>query len=195
MAAIDPQVISGAWKGGVALDRHTLSSVHIGVNEFGHDVFDTKRSELGDLLYRLKYNGDQKAADEIIATAADYVQPHRAKFTMIVPVPPSTPRKLQPVITIAAGIAAAVGLPIVDCITPTRATTQLKGVSDPEKRKELLDGLFAVDPVATKGQHILLFDDLYRSGATMNAITSVLLELGQAASVSALTITRTRSNR
>lgn len=195
MAAIDPQVISGAWKGGVALDRHTLSSVHIGVNEFGHDVFDTKRSELGDLLYRLKYNGDQNAADEIIATAADYVQPHRAKFTMIVPVPPSTPRKLQPVIIIAAGIAAAVGLPIVDCITPTRATTQLKGVSDPEKRKELLDGLFAVDPVATKGQHILLFDDLYRSGATMNAITSVLLELGQAASVSALTITRTRSNR
>jgi predicted amidophosphoribosyltransferase len=123
------------------------------------------------------------------------VQPHRAKFTMIVPVPPSTPRKLQPVITIATGIAAAVGLPIVDCITPTRATTQLKGVSDPEKRKELLDSLFAVDPAATKGQHILLFDDLYRSGATMNAITSVLLGLGQAASVNALTITRTRSNR
>jgi len=59
----------------------------------------------------------------------------------------------------------------------------------------LLDGLFAVDPAATKGQHILLFDDLYRSGATMNAITSVLLGLGQAASVNALTITRTRSNR
>jgi predicted amidophosphoribosyltransferase len=195
MATINPQTITGAWKGGIALDRHTLSSVHIGVNEFGHDVFETTRSELGDLLYRLKYNGDQKAADEIITTAAAYVQAHRAKFTMIVPVPPSTPRKLQPVITIAAGMGAAIGLPVVDCVTPTRATTQLKQVSDPDKRKELLDGLYVVDPALTKGQHILLFDDLYRSGATMNAITSVLLGLGQAASVNALTITRTRSNR
>lgn len=195
MAAINPQTISGAWKGGVALDQHTLSSVYLGVNEHGHDMFDTKRSELGDLLYRLKYNGDQKAAEEIITTAADYVRPHRAIFNMIVPVPPSTPRALQPVITIATGIAAAVGLPLVDCIKPTRATTQLKGISDPEKRKELLDGLFTVDSAVTKGQNILLFDDLFRSGATMNAITSVLLDVGQAASVNAFTVTRTRSNR
>lgn len=195
MAAINPQTINGAWKGGVALDQHTLSSVYLGVNEHGHDMFDTKRSELGDLLYRLKYNGDQKAAEEIITTASDYVRPHRAIFNMIVPVPPSTPRALQPVITIATGIAAAVGLPLVDCIKPTRATTQLKGISDPEKRKELLDGLFTVDPAVTKGQNILLFDDLFRSGATMNTITSVLLDVGQAASVNAFTITRTRSNR
>lgn len=195
MAAIDPQIITGAWQVGIALDRHTLSSVHVGVNEFGHDVFDTKRSELGELLYRLKYNGDQQAADEIIATAAAYLQPYRTKFTMIVPVPPSTPRRIQPVITIATGISTMIGLPLVDCVKATRATAQLKGVSDPEKRRELLDGLFGVDPAATRGQHILLFDDLYRSGATMNAITAVLLRHGQAASVNALTITRTRSNR
>jgi hypothetical protein len=47
----------------------------MGVNEFGRDVFDTVRSELGELLVRLKYRGDQSAAPEIIATAADYLRP------------------------------------------------------------------------------------------------------------------------
>jgi len=40
-----------------------------------------------------------------------------------------------------------------------------------------------------------LFDDLYRSGATMDAITTALYEQGKAADVFALTITRTRSFR
>jgi competence protein ComFC len=45
------------------------------------------------------------------------------------------------------------------------------------------------------GQGILLFDDLYRSGATMDAITAELYESGKAMDVFALTITRTRSNQ
>jgi competence protein ComFC len=47
---------------------------------------------------------------------------------------------------------------------------------------------------AVKGKCLLLFDDLFRSGATMNAITQSLYEHG-AADVFALTITQTRSNR
>lgn len=42
---------------------------------------------------------------------------------------------------------------------------------------------------------MLLFDDLYRSGATMNEITALPYDQGKAAEVYALTITRTRSNR
>lgn len=42
---------------------------------------------------------------------------------------------------------------------------------------------------------VLLFDDLYRSGVTMNAVSSLLYEKGGVAHVSALTITRTRSNQ
>lgn len=44
-----------------------------------------------------------------------------------------------------------------------------------------------------RGRHVLLFDDLHRSGATMNAITEALYDDGDAAEVFALTITRTRS--
>jgi competence protein ComFC len=112
-----------------------------------------------------------------------------------VPVPPSGTRAVQPVIILAKGIGAATKLPLAECVTLTRPATQLKGVTDVDKRKELFAGLHAVDTAQTKGKRILLFDDLFRSGSTMSAITDLLLGVGKAASVSALTISRTRSNQ
>src|SRR5207245_7294715 len=100
------------------------SSTHLGINESGHDVYDTTRSELGELLYGLKYRSDKAAAKEIIETASKYLAPHRAKFDLIVPVPPSAPRALQPVITLANGIGATLDIPFIECITPTRGATQ-----------------------------------------------------------------------
>ena len=130
-----------------------------------------------------------------MTTAADYLKQETGKFDMIVPVPPSGTRAVQPVITLAKGISEVTKLPLVECVTLTRPATQLKGVTDIDKRKELLAGLHAVDTTRTKGKRILLFDDLFRSGATMNEITDLLLDAGQAESVSVLTITRTRSNQ
>ena len=104
-------------------------------------------------------------------------------------------RALQPVITLANGIGSALGVPVAECLTLTRPAIALKGVLDPAKRQELLAGLHAVDATKTKGRNVLLFDDLFRSGSTMNAITDLLKTSGKAASVRALTITRTRSNQ
>ena len=54
----------------------------------------------------------------------------------------------------------------------TRSTSQLKNVTNPELRKEALAGLYAVAPGIFSQKKVLLFDDLFRSGATMNEITS-----------------------
>ena len=195
VAAINPKRIVGNWILGYALDIHTISSIHVGINEHGHEVFDTKRSELGELLYRLKYRGDLLVADAIIEAAVIFLKSSRNKFDLIVPVPPSGDRHVQPVIVLAQGISKALKLPVAECVTTTRPANQLKGVIEREKRKELLQGLHAVDRACTKGKSILLFDDLYRSGATMNAITNLLMEEGKAAAVRVLAITKTRSIR
>jgi competence protein ComFC len=195
VASFNAQLISGNWRSGYALDLHTLSSTHIGVDEWGHDRFDNTYSELGSLLNRLKYKQDQTAAGEIIVAAVQFVQSKNTNFDLIIPVPPSTQRAVQPVQVLAKGIGAALGLPVISCITTTRPTAQLKGITDPEKRKEVLGGLHAVDAKHTRSKNVLLFDDLFRSGSTMNAITNVLLQQGKAANVYALTVTRTRSNR
>ncbi|MCY4461381.1 MAG: hypothetical protein OXC26_13470 [Albidovulum sp.] len=77
----------------------------------------------------------------------------------------------------------------------TRPTTQLKGVMGLENRKKLLEGLYTVENAKTMGKSVLLFNDLYRSGATMNAIAELLMTEGRTETVRVLTITRTRSTQ
>jgi competence protein ComFC len=181
-----PRKVPGRWRDGYALDIHTTSSIPLGYDEFGHMQFETTRSALGEALYRLKNR---------VETAADFVRSWRPGIDMIVPVPASTKRKLQPVLAIAEGLGLALALPVVDCVKATRETRPLKNVFDFDERMKLLAGLFEVDASVTEGRRILLFDDLYRSGATMNAISEVLYDRGRASEVFGLTITQTRVHR
>ncbi len=98
-------------------------------------------------------------------------------------------------LVLAEAIGQRLKVPLAACVTRTRNVPQLKNVFDLDERVKLLEGLHAVDKSSTQGKKILLFDDLYRSGATMNAITAELYETGKATDVFALTITRTRSNQ
>jgi predicted amidophosphoribosyltransferase len=74
-----------------------------------------------------------------------------------------------------------------------KETPELKNVYDYQKRLELLKDAFAAKNLLLKGKNVLLFDDLYRSGATLNAITRVLSEKGMVSKVYVLALTKTRS--
>lgn len=192
---INPQRIDGPWFEGFVLDIHTVSSQPVGVGPSGHTLFDTTYSEIGLLLYKLKYQRDASSAPAIIEAAAKFWEPARSAIDLIVPVPASSFRVVQPVEQLAAGLGAAMNIPVAQCISTTRPPSSLKDVTDPEKRKELLNGLHTVDTEKTTGKRILLVDDLYRSGSTMHAVAEVLTDIGKAASVRAFAITRTRRNR
>lgn len=194
-AEMNPTRIFGNWKKGHALDIHTILSKHLGINEFGHDEFDNKRSHLGELLYRLKYQQDRSAASGIVEAAVAFLQRYRNKFDVMVPVPPSGSRRLQPVLILANGIGKALDLPVANCVSAKRPATQLKHVGDPEMRMKLLEDLYRVERAQTQGKSVLLFDDLYRSGATMNAVTELLVTEGRAEAVRVFTITKTRSRQ
>jgi len=195
VVSIHPKRVMGLWKSGCALDLHTTDSTPSGENEFGHMQFKSTYTPIGELLHQLKYRGDMSVASDIIETAVDFLRPHCHKFDLIVPVPPSTERKVQPVILLANGIGRALGIPVADSIRTTRSTAPLKDVTDPGDRKKLLDRLYSVEAAQTRGRNVLLFDDLFRSGSTMNAITEVLLSEGGAVTVRVLTITKTRSKK
>jgi predicted amidophosphoribosyltransferase len=195
MAEFEPRRILGAWRSGYALDLHTLSSEYVGDDEFGHSRFETRRSALGELLYRLKYSKDQSVVAEIADAAARFLAQRKPLVDILVPVPASNLRPVQPVRLLAAAISEKTGIPLVECITRKKDVPPLKDVLDLDKRTELLEGAHVIDAAATEGKRVLLFDDLYRSGATMNAITRELYDDGKAAEVFALTITRTRSNQ
>jgi predicted amidophosphoribosyltransferase len=194
VAAIHPTRIPGRWREGFALDAHTLSSDFVGHDEFGHPRFETKRTELDELLYRLKYGSDTSVVDEISDAAAEFLNSWNPRVTLILPVPASKARSQQPVILMAEALARRAKLPMAaKAVKRIKPLPELKDVYEYDARVKLLLTAHAVDRAATVEQRILLFDDLFRSGATMNAITTALYEDGQAGEVFALTITRTRS--
>ena len=192
--SINPHRLDGPWGRGWALDVHTLSSTLVGYNAFGHKEFATVRSPLGELLYRLKNRGDETVIPEIVDTVGKFLTGWGVLLDALVPVPPSnTARRRQPVIAVATALSEVLGVPLCDgCVRKVKSTAQLKDVFDFAKRTELLDGAFTVDPLKTTGKRLLLFDDLFRSGATVSAITRLLTTTGAAGAVYLLTLTQTR---
>lgn len=197
MVEINPKRITGCWTEGFALDFHTLSSEYIGDDEYGHPQFDTKRSRIGDLLYRLKYRKDTSVLDDIIATASEFIKSINWTVELIVCVPPSRKwRKFQPVPPIAIGIGSAIGINVcVDTVVKVKDTPELKNIFHFEERMRILKDAFKIRDPVVAGYSILLLDDLYRSGATLNAVSRLLQQEGKARNVYVLTLTMTRSIR
>jgi predicted amidophosphoribosyltransferase len=197
MVAINPLKLTGNWTQGYALDIHTIDSILIGHDEYGHEVFDTKRSEMGELLYRLKYKSDKAVLVEIIDTVSNFLVNLWKivdAIAAIVPVPPSKNRTFQPVLEITKSLSSRLRIPFYDdVLAKTKETPELKDVYVYEKRMELLQNAFHVKSNALKGKSILLLDDLYRSGATLNTITDILYKEGKVSHVYVLTLTKTRS--
>lgn len=89
MVEINPKRITGNWTEGFALDFHTVSSEYIGDDEYGHPQFDTKRSEIGELLFKLKYREDESVLGDLVATVCQFIKSTNWHVDLIVSVPPS----------------------------------------------------------------------------------------------------------
>ena len=190
-----PYKLVGSWKKGFAFALHTVSSTYLGPNEFGHDQFANKRSEMGELVYKLKYKCNQSAIPKIIKLLENIKGIE--EFDFIVPVPSSKKRDIQPVDSIALALGKQRHVPVLtDFLEKVPGEAELKNTTDPEQRAKLLkDTIKVTGNEELSGKRILLVDDLYRSGATLNACCSVLREQADIESVSVLTMTKTRSNR
>ncbi len=196
MITINPIVVSGPWVAGCSLDVHTVSSVPIGENAAGHMQFDTTRSEVGELVYRLKYQGDQSAVPAVAEVASHLVTTRwPGVFDAVVSVPPTTPRRVQPLDLVVDAIASRLGLPYLrGGVASTPGGPSLKDIRDVNERSKALEGRFSARSDLVARRNLLLVDDLYRSGLTAEAVTNVLLA-GGAQGVYLLTMTKTRSNR
>jgi competence protein ComFC len=192
---IHPKELKGDWDSGYALDVQTVESTYIGDNEFGRPMFDNKRSALGELLYQLKYRNDTAAVEPIVKAVAEFLKTWKVSVNVIIPVAPSNPsRRSQPVIEVAKMLSTTANIPLCEkCVLKVKGTPQLKNVYDFHERERILSGAFAVNAKETSGKRVLLLDDLYRSGATMNAVARLLKSEGQASAVFALALTCTRS--
>jgi competence protein ComFC len=190
---IKPRRLHGPWAAGFALDLHTRSSTFIGDDDRGHPRFHTVRSPIGELVYRLKYKHDSSTLNVIVESAIGFLADWGPQVDAIVPVPASNAaRVVQPVIEIAKRISYRTGLPYCDlCLFKSNRTAQIKDV-EISVRSDALSEVYAVDSKIIAARRLLLFDDLFDSGATASAITRVLLSPGGASAVYLLTLTQAR---
>lgn len=188
--------LKGNWKKGFAFDVHTLSSTYLGVNEFGHDQWENTRSEIGELLYQLKYRSDATKVQKIVELLDKITGIETMDY--IIPVPSSDhTRQVQPVVEIARALGVRREVPVLEGILCKSAGgPELKNVTDADERRRLLEEqLYLEQCDDLKGKNVLLIDDLYRSGATLEAATKLLYERAEVQNVYVLTMTKTRSNR
>lgn len=187
--------LDGSWDAGYALNKHTLSSNFIGYNEFGRAMFDTTRSEPGEALFQLKYRSDWSQVEPLAAQIKASLLPMFGKVDLIVPMPASTTRDRQPVDEIAKELSKIANIPVFDNIIAKapapQGSPQLKNLTTRQEKDEALNGRFSINPVITDEVcwNALLLDDLFDTGATMDAVTKTLKTYKKIGNVYAAAIT------
>ena len=180
LARSHPRPLAGPWKVGWALGFHSSFSGS-----------DWKRSGVGNMTFRLKYRGDSSAlkplVDEAIRLCRDH--PDLTKVDAIVPVPPSTARALDPVGSFCEELGRALSLPVRPVVKRTRKTQPQKQMRTLAQKRANVAGAFTVS-ANVRGQRVLVVDDLYDSGATLEETVRTLCRAG-AENACVLTLTRT----
>ncbi|MEN9433477.1 MAG: hypothetical protein RLZZ422_1066 [Pseudomonadota bacterium] len=188
--------LKGNWKLGFAYDVHTLDSTYLGVDEHGHNAWQTTRSEMGELVYRLKYQGDISILPDIIELLSKFKG--LESMDVIVPVPSSNKnRRVQPVDAIAKALSEKLNVRLgLDVLVKHKGSEELKNIDDPQQRLKLLSEQLELNNMAqVMGKNVLLVDDLYRSGSTLSVATDLLYKHAKVKDVFVLVMTKTRSKR
>lgn len=175
-----PRPLTGNWSTGFALGFHSRFTGG-----------DWNRSGVGDLTYRLKYQGDTSVIPALTKQTLELIRQHPelAQVDGIIPVPPSTPRPADPVKIFCEVLAGKINVEVEPLIVKTRQTQPQKEMRTLAQKRANVAGAFAICG-EVKGKRILLVDDLFDSGATLDEISRVLQQNG-AARVNVLTLTRT----
>ena len=172
--------IEGNWDLGYALDKHMLSSTFTGNNEAGYPTFDNKRTQAGEAVYQLKYRQDWTQAPRLAKAVVTHLVPLFGNIGLVVPMPASTARTRQPVTEVAQETAKLLSINaftelLVKNSVPN-SSQSLKNMSSKAEKEAALLGRFRIDDTI-KGDGkwtVLIIDDLFDSGASMEAACSAL---------------------
>jgi competence protein ComFC len=190
-----PIKLTGIWESGYALSFHIKSSEYLGVNQFGREEFDTKRTKIGEMVYQLKYKDNLSFINTLAGLSAETIQElllHKYTLDCILPIPPSNEnRKKQPVKQVAKKVSEILGILYDDTIlVKSTHTDQMKNVPISERSSELKN-VFNISKDNLNYKNILLFDDLYETGSTASECVKTLKLNNNNTNIFLITLTKT----
>lgn len=149
-----------------------------------------------DFIHRFKYDRHFYLRHQLAAWMAAGLDDDRLRepaFDAISPVPLHATRlrerEFNQAAVLAEFLASRAKKPLLPCLRRTRYTTTQTRL-DREERMENLRGAFSVRHAAgVIGRHLLLIDDIFTTGSTVEECSRILREAG-AASVRVLTVAR-----
>lgn len=169
--------IKGPWDQGWVLDKHTLKSTYLGDGPSGRPQFDSVRTEVGQATFLLKYRNQWDRAPMLAQAVAQAVCPKLDAIGFIVPMPASNQRVRQPVNEVATELGKILKVPVFNSLlAKTPNGKSLKDLTTKEEKLAALAGTMHVnDAIGNAGRwNVLLIDDLYDSGASMEAAAVAL---------------------
>ena len=169
---VNIQTISGPWRDGYVLDKQVISSTYL-----GNGMFDTLRTDIGQALYLLKYRNDTSQVEPISKAFVQSLSHVFSTVGFVVPMPPSQNRSVQPLSLLAKSIAQKLQKPYFDqFLIKTGTTPSMKDLDFKEEKLKALSTVFSInDMIEERGPwDVLLLDDLYDSGASLESATQVL---------------------
>ncbi|MDE0213831.1 MAG: ComF family protein [Deltaproteobacteria bacterium] len=154
---------------------------------------------LRQVIHRFKYGRQASLGKPLgrLMTQASRPWEPASRFDLIIPVP-LHPRRLRwrgfnQSVLLGREVGRAWGIPIDPFVLTRKTETAPQSTLSLRERGPNVRGAFAIAPGrAVARMRVLLVDDIYTSGATLNECTRVLLRAG-AGEVRALTLARTVS--
>lgn len=157
-------------------------------------IENESRTKIGELEYQSKFRNNQNAEEELVSLCKKWINklPYYKNADLICAVPSKTQDNLPQRIVSKLGITAT---NISNSIYWTSKTRNVKDAEDVEEKINILEesGFTINNKEQLENKIVILFDDLYMSGVTLQYIAMKLKEAG-AQRVLGLTIVKSRSN-
>ena len=146
--------------------------------------FFEKESKAQTLIHNLKYKGKQKVGVMLGQVLGDLLKdsPHYQDIDVIIPIPLHRKKERQRGFNqsdvFAQGLSDSMGIPWQrDVLIRTTYTSSQTKKSRKERFENVVQAFHVLQPEKIKGKHILLVDDVFTTGATLEAGAVKILEV------------------